>query len=222
MCVFVCVCGCLCGVFVTLYVTCNFDVDARVCISKNTGKKLMTKQSLAESDQWQHVRTCSVQVGRLLPAFLEAPPMAVVLADAQTTAWLALASLAVVLADARPAALLAAASLAVVLADARPAALLAAASSAVVLADARPAACLALASYAVMQAPFALSLRSFALTFDAPYFCLASSLFLFSPAPPPSPRSPCPAASPATASHASRKRHFSPTFSFTFPTLPST
>ena len=58
----------------------------------------------------------------LLPTFLAAPPMAVVLADSKPTALLAVVSLAVVLADARPASWLAPASLAVVLADARPAA----------------------------------------------------------------------------------------------------
>jgi hypothetical protein len=54
----------------------------------------------------------------LLPAIPATPPYAVVLADAQPAALLAVVSLAVVLADARPAALLASASLAVVLADA--------------------------------------------------------------------------------------------------------
>ena len=44
---------CVCGLFVTLCVTCNFDADARVCISKNTFKKPLTKPSLEEPDQWQ-------------------------------------------------------------------------------------------------------------------------------------------------------------------------
>ena len=34
-------------------VTFNFDMDARLCIYKNTGKKPLTTPSLAESDQWQ-------------------------------------------------------------------------------------------------------------------------------------------------------------------------
>jgi len=38
-------------VFVTLSVTCNFDADARVRISKNTFKKPLTKPSLEELDQ---------------------------------------------------------------------------------------------------------------------------------------------------------------------------
>jgi hypothetical protein len=106
-------------------------------------------QSLANGN-W----TSSVLFGLvcLLPTFLAARPLAVVLEDAQTTALLAVVSLPVVLADARPAALLAHASSAVVLADARPAALLALASLAVVLADARPAALLALAPSAVVLA----------------------------------------------------------------------
>ena len=49
----------------------------------------------------------------LLQAGLATPPLAVVLADAQPAALLAVVSLAVVLADDRPAALLATASLAV-------------------------------------------------------------------------------------------------------------
>jgi hypothetical protein len=44
--VLMCVCRCVCGVLVM----CNFDVDARVCVSKNTGKKTLTL-SLAVSDQ---------------------------------------------------------------------------------------------------------------------------------------------------------------------------
>ena len=52
----------------------------------------------------------------LLPAFLAAPPLAVVLAESKPTALRAVVSSAVVLADARPAALLATASSAVVLA----------------------------------------------------------------------------------------------------------
>ncbi len=39
------------GVLVTLRVTCNFDVDVRVCTSKNPGKKLLTQAGLAEADQ---------------------------------------------------------------------------------------------------------------------------------------------------------------------------
>ena len=38
-------------VFVTLCVTCNFDADARVCISKNTFKEPLTKASLEEPNQ---------------------------------------------------------------------------------------------------------------------------------------------------------------------------
>ena len=41
--VIVCRCGCVCDVFVTLRVIHNFDVAARVCISKKTCKKPLTK-----------------------------------------------------------------------------------------------------------------------------------------------------------------------------------
>ena len=44
-------------VIVTLHVKSNFDVDARRCIScnisKNTGKKPLTKPRLEVSEQWQ-------------------------------------------------------------------------------------------------------------------------------------------------------------------------
>jgi hypothetical protein len=53
VCVCMCVCVCVCGLFVTLCVTCNFDADARVRISKNTLKEPMTMPSLEEHDQWQ-------------------------------------------------------------------------------------------------------------------------------------------------------------------------
>ena len=43
----------VCGLFVTLCATCNFDADARVCISKKTFKKPLTKPSLEEHDPWQ-------------------------------------------------------------------------------------------------------------------------------------------------------------------------
>ncbi len=49
----VCVCVCVCGLFVTLYVTCNFEANARVRISKNTLKKRLTKARLKEHDQCQ-------------------------------------------------------------------------------------------------------------------------------------------------------------------------
>jgi hypothetical protein len=41
-----CVCVFVCGFFVTLCVTCNFDADARVRVSKITLKKPLTKPSL--------------------------------------------------------------------------------------------------------------------------------------------------------------------------------
>ncbi len=48
----------VCGLFVTLRVSCNFDADARVCISKGTFKKPLTKPSLEEPDQWQLELCC--------------------------------------------------------------------------------------------------------------------------------------------------------------------
>ncbi len=47
-----------CGLFVTLSVKCNFDADTRLCISKDTFKKPLTKPSLDEPDQWQLVLFC--------------------------------------------------------------------------------------------------------------------------------------------------------------------
>jgi hypothetical protein len=77
---------------------------------------------------------------------------AVALAEAQSTALLALVSFAVVSADAHPAALLTPVSSEVVLTDVCPVELLTPTPYAVVLADARPAALLALASFAVVLA----------------------------------------------------------------------
>ena len=58
-----CVCVCVCvAVFVTLCVTCNFDADARVCISKDTLKKPVTMPSLEEHDQWQLELFCPAGV----------------------------------------------------------------------------------------------------------------------------------------------------------------
>ena len=42
-------CVCVCDLFVTLCVTCNFDADARVRVSKNTIKKPMTKNQVFKS-----------------------------------------------------------------------------------------------------------------------------------------------------------------------------
>jgi hypothetical protein len=51
ICVFCCVC--VCGVCVELRVTCIFDVDARICISKNTNLQQQSKvfQNLTNSNQ---------------------------------------------------------------------------------------------------------------------------------------------------------------------------
>ena len=65
MCVFhqhdtciVSVCVRECGLFVKLCVTCNFDADARVCISKITFKKPLTKPSLEAPNRWQLELVC--------------------------------------------------------------------------------------------------------------------------------------------------------------------
>ena len=47
------VCACVPDVFLSLASYVPQDVDARMCMSKNTDKKLLTKQSLAESDRSQ-------------------------------------------------------------------------------------------------------------------------------------------------------------------------
>jgi hypothetical protein len=51
------------GLFVTLCVICNFDADTRVCISKNTFKKPLTKPSLEEPDRWQLELFCPPSAG---------------------------------------------------------------------------------------------------------------------------------------------------------------
>jgi hypothetical protein len=97
-------------------------------------------------------------------AFLASAPYALVLADARSLAFLAWAPSALVLADARSLALLAYAPLALVLAHARSLAFLADAPSALVLADARSLALLAASPYALVLA----DARSLALLALAP------------------------------------------------------
>ena len=72
VCVLMCLCRCLFDVFVTLHVTCKFDNDARVCISKNTVKKPLIK----------------TRGTAYLYSIADPPPLEVVLADAQPTALL--------------------------------------------------------------------------------------------------------------------------------------
>ena len=46
--------------------TCNFHVDARVCLFKNTGKRPLTKPGLAKSDQKQLELSYPVRLHPLL------------------------------------------------------------------------------------------------------------------------------------------------------------
>ena len=73
----VCGCRCLFDVFVTLHVTCKFDIDARVCISKNTVKKPLIK----------------TRVAVYLYSITDPPPLEVVLEGSQPTASLAVVHL---------------------------------------------------------------------------------------------------------------------------------
>jgi hypothetical protein len=66
-------------------VTCNFDADTRVCISKKLFKKTLTKTSLEENDQWKLELSDWKGLVLLLSVILTIPPYTTVITDDHPT-----------------------------------------------------------------------------------------------------------------------------------------